>query len=143
MRGGAAFWVLFTIVVLVGVGAAAALFGAGADGSKNDGSSADGSSTTTTTQASVPVFHPYKVTAGVNIRAGPGTTYPVAGTVETGFEVFVVCVIDGETVNGPTGASNKWLRVGYNQLTGYIFSQYVAVGSAINDPAVIGVCKSV
>ena len=57
--------------------------------------------------------------------------------------MFVVCVIDGETVNGPAGPSNKWLRIGYQQLTGYMTSQYVAVGAAIDDPAVIGVCKSI
>ena len=78
----------------------------------------------------------------MNVRSGPGTTYPVLGTVETGFEVLVVCVIDGENVPGPVGASNKWLRVMYNELSGYVTSLYVATGTAINDPSVIGVCKS-
>ena len=146
MRGGAAFWVLFTVVVLVGVGAGAVLFGSSSNDSKDDGSSSqDGSSlpSTTTTQLPIPVLRSYKVTTGVNVRSGPGTTYSVVGTVETGYEVLVVCVIDGETIPGPLGPSNKWLRVTYDQLTGYITSQYVAVGTAINDPSVIGICKSI
>jgi hypothetical protein len=66
----------------------------------------------------------------------------VLGTVEIGFEVQVVCVTTGESVNGPLGPTNKWLRVTYKELNGYVTSQYVAVGPAINDPTVIGVCKS-
>jgi uncharacterized protein YraI len=77
----------------------------------------------------------------VNIRSGPSTTFPVLGTVETGFEVQVICVTTGENVTGPFGATNKWLRVVYKELNGYITSQYVAVGPAINDPSVIGTCK--
>ena len=154
MRGAAALWVLFTIVVLVGVGAAAVLFESGSNSSNNsnnsNGSNDDGSSgqpgstlsSTTTTQFALPAFRSYKVTTGVNIRSGPGTTYAVVGTVETGNEVVVVCVIDGETIPGPVAPSNKWLRVVYSQLTGYITSQYVATGAAIGDPSVIAVCKS-
>lgn len=137
---------LFTVVVLVGVGAGAVLFGSNANDSNDDGSSSqDGSSpsSTTTTQLLIPSLRSYKVTTGVNVRSGPGTTYSVVGTVETGYEVLAVCVIDGETIPGPLGPSNKWLRVAFNQLTGYITSQYVAVGTAINDPSVIPVCTSI
>jgi uncharacterized protein YgiM (DUF1202 family) len=98
--------------------------------------------TTTTTEFAIPVFRSYKVTDGVNIRSGPATTFPVLGTVEIGFEVQVVCVTTGESVNGPLGPNNKWLRVMYKELNGYITSQYVSVGTAINDPTVIGTCKS-
>jgi uncharacterized protein YraI len=77
----------------------------------------------------------------VNIRSGPATTFPVLGTIETGFEVLVVCVTNGETVNGPLGPTSKWLRVMYKELNGYVTSQYVSVGTAINDPSVIGTCK--
>jgi hypothetical protein len=151
-RRRAAFWVLFTILVLGGVGAGAVLLGSNdsgtssnVNGSTNGGSSSqdgNGSATTTTVAGTLPAFHSFKVTDGVNVRSGPGTTYPVLGTVETGFEVLVVCVIDGENVPGPVGASNKWLRVMYNELNGYVTSLYVATGTAINDPSVIGVCKS-
>jgi uncharacterized protein YgiM (DUF1202 family) len=167
-RRRAAFWVFFTLIVLVGVGAGAALVGSGSDDSSTatgptsstaatgvtgvTGSTVPTASTsaspsrrgkkaTTTTEFAIPVFRLYKVTDGVNIRSGPSTTFPVLGTVETGFEVQVICVTTGENVNGPFGATNKWLRVVYKELNGYITSQYVAVGPAINDPSVIGTCK--
>ncbi len=160
MRGGAALWVLLAIVVVVGVGAAAALIGSGSNDTNNannsDNSNQSGSTTTsgsgvsstTTTGPPLPAFRSYKVTDGVNIRSGPGTTYPVVGTVELGNEVVVFCVIDGETIPGPAGPTNKWLRVTYkpttgNELNGYVTGQYVAIGTAISDPSVISVCKSI
>jgi hypothetical protein len=36
-----------------------------------------------------PPAGPYRVTTGVNVRQGPGTTFPTVGTIETGHVVFV------------------------------------------------------
>ena len=83
------------------------------------------------------------MTDGVNVRSGPGTSYSILGTVETGYEVIVVCVIDGEVVDGPLGPTNKWLRIQLNAITGYVTCEYVATAGAINDPAVIGICPSI
>jgi hypothetical protein len=150
-RARVAFWVVFTIIVLAGVGAVAALFGGGSDGSSTgspgDVTSADGgtgaAATTTTTAAALPPAKPFKVTDGVNVREGPGTSYRIVGTIETGYEVLVVCVIDGETVDGPSGPTNKWVRVVFNDLKGYVTNQYVATGAAVNDPNIIGYCTDV
>jgi Bacterial SH3 domain len=149
-RRGLAFSVLFLLIVLIGLGAGAALFGvdsgdltgdtAGDVSAPGEGSAA---SSTTTTVPPLPDPRPYKVTDGVNVRSGPGTNYEILGTVETGYDVLVVCAIDGETINGPLGPTSKWLRVVLNELKGYITGEYVATGPAINDPAVIGTCPSI
>ena len=144
---GLAFAVLFLIIVLIGLGAGAALFGVDAEditGDKSgDVSTAGETTSTTTTIPPLPVPRPYKVTDGVNVRSGPGTSYSILGTVETGYEVSVVCVIDGEVIDGPLGPTNKWLRIQLNAITGYVTAEYVATGGAIGDPAVIGICPSI
>jgi hypothetical protein len=103
-----------------------------------------------TTLPPLPPPKPFKITAstGVNVREGPGTTYKVIGTVQTGVEVLVVCSIDGESVDSPVGPSTKWVRVTFNTeggdtLTGYVSAPYVALGPALNDPAVVGLCPNV
>jgi uncharacterized protein YgiM (DUF1202 family) len=132
-----AFWLLFLLLVVGGIAAAFALAGGSDEGS------ARAPTTTTAAGSDLPDIPPaksYKVTDGVNIRSGPGTTYRAVGTVETGFEVLVICQIDGQAVNGPVGPSNKWLYVLSNGINGYVTAQYVAVGPAINDTTVIGEC---
>jgi hypothetical protein len=147
---GIAFAVLFVIIVLIGLGAGAALFGVDSGDITGDNSgdvSAPGDvgdvTSTTTTVPALPAPRPYKVTDGVNVRSGPGTNYSILGTVETGYEVVVVCAIDGEAVDGPIGPTNKWLRIQLNALSGYVTGEYVATGPAINDPAQIGTCPSI
>ena len=103
----------------------------------------EGTTSTTTTVPPLPAPRPYKVTDGVNVRSGPGTSYAILGTVETGYEVIVICSIDGEVVDGPLGPTNKWLRIELDAMKGYVTSEYVATGGAINDPAVIGTCPSI
>lgn len=98
---------------------------------------------TTTVVSTVPPAGPYKVTDGLNVRAGPGRTFPSIGTIELGKEVMVSCVIDGEMVDGPSGPTNKWLRVTTSNAAGYVTSQYVATGAAVNDPAVIPRCSGI
>jgi uncharacterized protein YgiM (DUF1202 family) len=132
-----AFWLLFLLLVVGGIAAAFALAGG------SDQGSARPPITTTTAASDLPDIPPaklYKVTDGVNIRSGPGTTYRTVGTVETGFEVLVICQIEGQAVTGPVGPSTKWLYILYNGINGYVTAQYVAVGPAINDPTVIGEC---
>jgi uncharacterized protein YraI len=80
------------------------------------------------------------VTAGVNVRSGPGTTFSVIGTVETGFEVLVVCAANGESVTGTAGPTNQWLRIDFTGKVGYVSAAYVAMGSAINDPKQVARC---
>lgn len=54
----------------------------------------------------------------VNVRSGPGTGYPVLGSVSTGQSFSV------------TGVSGGWYKIGYNGGTGYISGDYLSVGGS-------------
>ena len=54
----------------------------------------------------------------VNVRSGPGLTYGVIGTVNTG-DSFAV-----------TGVSGDWYKVDYKGAAGYINSSYLSVGGS-------------
>jgi LasA protease len=90
-----------------------------------------------------PPAGPFRITDGVNVRAGPGTSYPAVGTIELGFEVLVACAIEGEAVDGPSGPTNLWLRIAGGDLAGYVTSEYVATGAALADRSVIPLCTGI
>jgi uncharacterized protein YgiM (DUF1202 family) len=131
-----AFWVLFLLVLGGGAAAALTLFGSGDD----DAPRVAPTTTAAPGFPNIPSAKLYKVTTGVNVRSGPGTTYRALGAVETGVEVLVYCQIDGQVVNGPAGATNQWLYVDHNGIKGYVTAQYVAMGAALDDPTVTAVC---
>lgn len=134
------FGVLVFFAAAVGVFAAAYFALAGPDGSSSDATRPSADLTTTTTGPKV--AGPYRVITGVNIRQGPGTTFPSVGTIETGHVVFVTCVVDGQPVDGPTGPSTKWLRlIGFGP-TGYLTVQYVDLGTDLSVPGKIPVCPA-
>ena len=134
------FGVLVYVLVAGGVLAATYFSVAGSDDSSDDAVSSNPELTTTTT--AVPAAGPYRVITGVNIRQGPGTTFPSVGTIETGHSVFVTCVVDGQPVDGPTGPSTKWLRlVGFGPV-GYLTVQYVDLGTDLTVPGKIPVCPA-
>ncbi len=54
----------------------------------------------------------------VNVRSGPGTGYPVLGSVSNGQSFSV------------TGVSGDWYKIGYNGATGYISCDYLSVGGS-------------
>jgi uncharacterized protein YraI len=117
-------------------------------GPDRGGDAASPDVTSTAILATVPPAGPFKVTDGLNVRTGPGRTFPTVGTIDLGKEVLVSCVIEGETVDGPKGPTTKWLRVTTttatgSAMTGYVTSQYVATGVAIDNPAVIPHCSGV
>ena len=95
----------------------------------------------TTTTAAKPAG-PYRVTTGVNIRQGPGTNFPSVGTIETGRQVFVCCVIDGQPVDGPSGPITKWLRLTGFGPVGYLTVAYVDVGDDLNVAGKIPPCAT-
>jgi hypothetical protein len=121
------FGTLLFVVVAAGVFAAAYFSVADDDESSKAGTSTTGSLVTTT--VAPPFVATYKATAGINVRQSPGTTnVPVVGVVETGRDVTVVCVIEGEPVNAPSGPNSQWLRVTGSWPVGYVSSAFVAVG---------------
>ena len=119
---------------------AAAYFALFADDS-SDRASSTTSSLVTTASAPKPAG-PHRVTTGVNIRQGPGTTFPAVGAIETGRQVFVSCVIDGQPVDAPSGPTTKWLRLTGFGPAGYLTVAYVDVGDDLNVPGKIPPCAT-
>jgi flagellar protein FlgJ len=58
----------------------------------------------------------------VNIRSGPGTSYPVKRAVTTGAKVQGVCGVVGQLVNGTVRSTTQWNRLGDGS---YISHAYV------------------
>jgi len=141
-RRGISFWVGFLILVVLGVGAAAVLLGWSPSDSSDSslGPSVTTAGPTTTTAPALPPPHAYKVTDGVNVRSGPATSAQVVSTVQKGFEVLVVCAVDGETINANGASTNQWVRVTVDDKTGYVTAAYVDTGPAISDANQIGRC---
>jgi Bacterial SH3 domain len=122
------FGTLAFLLVAGGVFAAAYFVLAGGGSSSGDGKAASRSGTTTT--AAPPFFATYKVTSGLNVRGGPGTSSPTVGIVEQGHEVTAVCVAEGEAINGTDGLPNtKWLKIAGSWKVGYVSAAYVLTGS--------------
>lgn len=56
---------------------------------------------------------PYVATGAVNVRSGPGTSYPILGVLSV-----------GDAVSGAS-ASDGWVRVTYDGATGYVSDGYL------------------
>jgi len=142
-RRGISFWIGFLVLVALGVGAAAVLFGWSPSSSDNSlGPAVTTAGLTTTTVPPLPPPHAYKVTDGVNVRSGPATSAQIVSTVQKGFEVLVMCVVDGETISVNGGSTNQWVKVTVDNKTGYVTAAYVDTGPAISDTSQIGRCPA-
>lgn len=56
----------------------------------------------------------YKVTTGLNVRTGPGTTYPKVGLLST-----------NTVINPISKTSNNWYKITYNGKEAYVSGDYV------------------
>ncbi|MCF0092414.1 N-acetylmuramoyl-L-alanine amidase [Micromonospora sp. MH99] len=61
----------------------------------------------------------------LNVRSGPGASYPVVGSVADGATVSVYCQAVGSTVTGPYGTTSVWDRIGTNR---YVSDAYLLTG---------------
>ena len=129
------------IAVAVAVIAGAYFTLSGSDDASNDAAGDAGLTTTTITTVPKP-SGPYRVTTGVNVRQAPSTTSASVSTIELGHIVFVACVTDGESVNGPKGASTKWARLGGFAAGGYLTVQYIDMGTDLDVPGKIPICSN-
>ncbi|MDT7845170.1 SH3 domain-containing protein [Streptomyces justiciae] len=70
----------------------------------------------------------YPVAPGyrVNVRSGPGTSYPIVRVLPEGAQVAILCQTPGTTVTGPYGTSNIWDCIYSGE---YISDTYVQTGS--------------
>jgi hypothetical protein len=107
---------------------------AGDDGGDDEASTTATTGATTTTV--VQQVGPFAVTTGVNVRQGPGTSYPQVATIETGTKVLVACVADGEPVPGPDGPDTKWLKLTGPGPQGFVTAVYVQLGDALRTSSV-------
>jgi uncharacterized protein YgiM (DUF1202 family) len=137
--GRAETWIVIVLfLALAGAIGAGLALSASRDKAKPRTRSTEAPTTTT-----LPPPKPYKVTDGVNVRAGPGASYARVGTVELGHEVLVACVIDGEKVEIPGASSDQWLRVTAGTVTGYVTSLYVDTHGDLVGQAKIPRCPGV
>jgi hypothetical protein len=130
------------VVVLFVIVAMATGVGDGDDPSERERELAARRSTSTpSTTTTLPPAGPYRVNDGLNVRAGPGASFPVLGQIELGTMVTVLCATDGDQVAGTSGVTTKWLRIPLPfDLTGYVSAAYVGVGADLVNPAVIAPC---
>ncbi|MET7963261.1 N-acetylmuramoyl-L-alanine amidase [Micromonospora zamorensis] len=63
--------------------------------------------------------------SSLNVRSGPGASYPVVGSVADGATVAVYCQAVGSTVTGPYGTTSVWNRIGTNR---YVSDAFVVTG---------------
>lgn len=70
----------------------------------------------------------YPVAPGVrlNVRSGPGTSYPVVDVLDEGASVAILCQTPGTTVTGPYGTTNIWDCIASGK---YVSDAYVKTGS--------------
>lgn len=62
----------------------------------------------------------------LNKRSGPGTSYPVVGSVPDGTTVTIVCQATGTTETGDWGATDLWDRLDDNS---YVSDAFVYTGT--------------
>ncbi|MFI6068748.1 SH3 domain-containing protein [Micromonospora sp. NPDC051227] len=63
--------------------------------------------------------------SSLNVRSGPGASYPVVGSVADGASVAVYCQATGSTVTGPYGTTAVWNRIGTNR---YVLDAFLLTG---------------
>ncbi|MET8320587.1 N-acetylmuramoyl-L-alanine amidase [Micromonospora sp. NPDC005189] len=61
----------------------------------------------------------------LNVRSGPGASFPVVGSVADGAAVAIYCQAVGSTVTGPYGTTSVWDRIGTNR---YVSDAYLLTG---------------
>lgn len=66
---------------------------------------------------------PYVATGSVNVRSGPGTSYPILGVLAR-----------GDAVSGGASA-NGWVQVSYRGSPGYVSAGYLKASTATSAPA--------
>ncbi|WP_030210634.1 hypothetical protein [Streptomyces sp. NRRL S-87] len=74
---------------------------------------------------SLAVRYPVAPGCRVNVRSGPGTSYPVMKVLPYDAYVTIYCQCPGTTVSGPYGTSNIWDNIG-NGL--FVADAYVKTG---------------
>ncbi|KAB2974073.1 MULTISPECIES: SH3 domain-containing protein [unclassified Streptomyces] len=81
-----------------------------------------------TTLAATAAAATFPVAPGVrlNVRGGPGTSYPIVKVLPEGARVSIYCQRPGTTVTGPYGTSSIWDNIANGE---YVSDAYIKTGS--------------
>ena len=71
-------------------------------------------------------YYPVAPNTQLNVRSGPGTSYPLVRVLPVGASVPIFCQRPGTTVSGYYGTSNIWDNIDSGQ---YVSDAYVNTGS--------------
>jgi murein DD-endopeptidase MepM/ murein hydrolase activator NlpD len=63
--------------------------------------------------------------AGLTVRSGPGTSFPVVGSVADGATVRIKCQKRGQSISGTFGTTTLWDNIG----SGFVSDAYISTGS--------------
>ncbi|MFF5496469.1 SH3 domain-containing protein [Streptomyces aquilus] len=87
-----------------------------------------GGEETTATLAAATTVRYYPVAPGyrLNVRSGPGTSYPIVRVLAEGAQIAILCQTPGTTVTGPYGTTNIWDCISSGE---YVSDAYVKTGS--------------
>ncbi|WP_037887071.1 SH3 domain-containing protein [Streptomyces viridochromogenes] len=83
---------------------------------------------TAATTATTTAVRYYSVAPGVrlNVRRGPGTSYPIVRVLPEGAKIPIYCQTPGTTVTGPYGTSYIWDNIDDGE---FVSDAYVHTGS--------------
>ncbi|MET8170517.1 SH3 domain-containing protein [Streptomyces sp. NPDC005329] len=80
----------------------------------------------TTAAAASLTYYPVAPGVRLNVRSGPGTSYPVVRVLAEGVKVPIFCQTPGTSVTGPYGTTNIWDNIADGQ---FVSDAYVRTGS--------------
>ena len=80
----------------------------------------------TTLAATAVTYFPVAPGVRLNVRSGPGTSYPIVNVLPEGARVAINCQRPGTTVTGPYGTSSIWDNIAGGQ---YVSDVYIKTGS--------------
>jgi uncharacterized protein YraI len=81
---------------------------------------------TTLAAATAVTYFPVAPGVRLNVRSGPGTSYPIVNVLPEGARVAIYCQRPGTTVTGPYGTSSIWDNIAGGQ---YVSDAYIKTGS--------------
>ncbi|MBQ1000571.1 SH3 domain-containing protein [Streptomyces sp. RK62] len=85
----------------------------------------DDAVSTLAASAGVP-YYPVAPGVRLNVRSGPGTSYPIIKVLPEGTRVAIYCQRPGTSVTGPYGTSAIWDNIANGE---YVSDAYVKTGS--------------
>lgn len=64
----------------------------------------------------------------LNVRSGPGSSYPVVDTLANGTDVSIHCRVSGQSVSGKLATTDQWYRIGEEK---FASAAYISASSSV------------